>query len=154
LIRIQDRAQLFQELQRIASDSELFAAVWIGMLDATGQMQVAAGDLDPMMGLQATELPCPALALSECCVIGDALQRGAPVVCRNLQAESRPCRDAAQRADIHACAALPIREQDRVVGVFMAYAAETDLFDETLVNLLQEMVDDISFGLDARNRIQ
>jgi PAS domain S-box-containing protein len=154
LIRIQDRTQLFQELHRVASDSELFAAVWIGMLDAAGQMQVVAGDLDPMMGLRATEWPCPALALSECCVIGEALQRGAPAVCHNLQAESRPCRDAAQRADIHACVALPIREQDRVVGVFMAYAAEAGLFDETLVHLLQEMVDDISFGLDTRNRPQ
>jgi hypothetical protein len=36
----------------------------------------------------------------------------------------------------------------------MAYAAETGLFDEALVNLLREMVDDISFGLDTRNRLQ
>ncbi len=149
LIRTRDRAQLFQELYRIASDSELFAAVWIGMLDATGQMQVAAGDLDPLMGLCATELPCATLALSECCVIRDALQRGAPVVCRDMQAEARPCREAAQRSEISACVALPIREQSRVAGVFMAYAVEVDEFDEALVNLLQEMVDDISFGLDA-----
>ncbi len=150
LLRIRDRTQLFQELHRIASDSELFAAVWIGMLDAAGQMQVVAGDLDPMLGLRATELPCPALALSGCCVIGDALQRGAPVVCHDLQAKSRPCREAAQRADIRASVALPIREQGQAVGVFMAYSAEAGLFDEALVNLLQDMVDEISFSLDTR----
>lgn len=150
LLRIRERTPLFQELHRIASDSELFAVVWIGMLDAAGQMQVVAGDRDPMLGLRATELPCPALALSECCVIGDALQRGAPVVCHDLQAESRPCREAAQRVDIRASVALPIREQGQAVGVFMAYSAETDLFDEALVNLLQDMVDDISFSLDTR----
>lgn len=149
LIRIQDRTQLFQELHRIASDSELFAAVWIGMLDAAGQMQVVAGDRDPMLGLRATELPCPALALSGCCVIGDALQRGMPVVCHDLQAKSRPCREAAQRADIHACAALPVHAQGRAVGVLMAYAAEAGLFDDALVNLLQETVDDLSFSLEA-----
>ncbi|MCP5132801.1 MAG: GAF domain-containing protein [Gammaproteobacteria bacterium] len=51
--------------------------------------------------------------------------------------------------DIHASIALPILEQGQAIGVFVAYASEIGFFDEALINLLREMMDDISFGLDA-----
>lgn len=160
LIRIQDRAQLFRELHRIASECELFAAVWIGLLDpATGKLKVVAGDSEPAFGLRVADLPCLQRAMSGCCVIDSAMQCGAAVVCNDLADEStrRECREAARLAGIRACVALPIREQGQSTGVFMAYSAETEFFDSALVNLLREMVDDISFGLDtlrAEQRVQ
>lgn len=147
LIRVQDREQLFRELQRIASECELFTAVWIGLLDAeTGRMTMVAGDLDPVRGM-----PCSELAITACCIIGDALRRGAPVICNDLHDEkdARPCWEAARQADIRSSAALPILEHGQAVGVLVAYASEIDFFDEALVNLLREMADDISFGLDT-----
>jgi GAF domain-containing protein len=117
------------------------------LLDArTGRLTVVAGDLDPALGM-----PCPELAMTECCVIGDALRRGAPIICNDLQKETknRNCWEAAQQTDIHSSAALPILEQGQAIGVFVAYASEIGFFDEALVNLLREMVDDISFGLDT-----
>ncbi|HPF57570.1 MAG TPA: GAF domain-containing protein [Candidatus Competibacteraceae bacterium] len=147
LTRVQDRKQLFHELHRITSDCELFTAVWIGLLDAeTGRMTVVAGGLDPALGM-----PCPELAMTECCVIGDALRRGVPLLCTDLQNGTtiRSCGQMAQQADIHASIALPILEQGQAIGVFVAYASEIGFFDEALINLLREMMDDISFGLDA-----
>lgn len=147
LTHVQNRKQLFDELHRITSDCELFTAVWIGLLDAkTGQMTVVAGGLDPALGM-----PCPELAMTECCVIGDALRRGMPLLCADLQngMKTRSCGQVAQQANIHASIALPILEQGQAIGVFVAYASEIDFFDEALINLLREMMDDISFGLDA-----
>ncbi|MCP5197815.1 MAG: GAF domain-containing protein [Gammaproteobacteria bacterium] len=147
LARIQERGRLLRELQRIANESELFTAVWIGLLDAkTDRIDVVAGDLDATLGM-----PCPALAITECRVISEALRRGAPVICNDLQEKksARVCWEAARRADIRTSVTLPILEQGQVVGVFVAYASEVDFFDEALVNLLWEMVNDISCGLDT-----
>jgi len=43
--------------------------------------------------------------------------------------------------------ALPLKRNDDVFGVFILYAEQADVFDEMEVRLLEEMAEDLSFGI-------
>jgi len=56
--------------------------------------------------------------------------------------------ERADRYGIRASAAFPLHQNGRVKAVLNVYASETGFFSEDIVNLLTELVDDVSFVLD------
>ncbi|MEX2148980.1 MAG: EAL domain-containing protein [Steroidobacteraceae bacterium] len=52
-------------------------------------------------------------------------------------------------------ASMPLRVADRVIGTFTLYAAEPDAFDREELELVQEMANDLAFGIEAcRERVR
>ncbi|MEP6505434.1 MAG: GAF domain-containing protein, partial [Betaproteobacteria bacterium] len=82
------------------------------------------------------------------------LQEGRRVICNDYQNEPRTARwrHLPRQHEIRAAAFLPLRRDGRTVAVLMVAAGEVGIFDEALVQLLDEMIGDISFALDNIDR--
>jgi PAS domain S-box-containing protein len=88
---------------------------------------------------------------------GMAIRRGRPTVCKNILNDPKfaPWRGEAVRRGYGSSIALPIRVGGKVIGALNIYATEPDAFDEEEVHLLEELANDISYGLTAlRDRME
>ncbi len=80
---------------------------------------------------------------------GMAIRTGMPVVVKDIQREpgAPPWRTYALRSGCGACVALPLRIEDRVIGVLNIGAYEIDAFSAEEVKLLVEAAADLAFGI-------
>jgi len=88
---------------------------------------------------------------------GTAIRTGRPTVCRNILKDPKfaPWREEALRRGYGSSIALPIRASGKVIGALNIYAKEPDAFDPEELRLLEELANDVSYGLTAlRNRIE
>jgi diguanylate cyclase (GGDEF)-like protein/PAS domain S-box-containing protein len=61
-------------------------------------------------------------------------------------------RDLASSANLRSGGAFPLRRAGKVVGALAVYATEIGIFDKDLIELLDEIALNLSFGLDAIER--
>jgi PAS domain S-box-containing protein len=82
---------------------------------------------------------------------GTAIREGVPSVSRNIPAEPRfaPWRAEAARRGYASSLALPLRAGDRTFGALNIYAAEPNAFDEDETKLLQELADNLAYGVES-----
>ncbi len=150
IVRTRDRQELFTEACRIAVEHGLFRFAWIGLLDANGvdvtpvaRAGVEEGYLD-IVRLTAADAP------DRCDMIARAIIEKKAVVCNYIGTDPRMARwrGEALRRGYRSMAVFPLQVEDRVVGLFLLYAAETDFFDTQEMALLVEVAGDVSFALD------
>jgi len=81
---------------------------------------------------------------------GTAIRTGKYSITRNIMEDYNyePWRQAAQKYGYNSSIALPLKNKDQIFGALNIYASESDAFDEEEVNLLQELVKDIAYGID------
>jgi PAS domain S-box-containing protein len=153
LVRAGSERELMEEVCRIAVDHGGFRLAWVGLPAAGeeghGLRPVAihgagpakgrtpgAGSIDPGRpdGLAAT-----------------ALRTGQPCVANDLAHDARTSQDreALRRLGYGAGIALPIGLGGERLGALTLLSAEPDAFDAPVVLLLQQLVDDLAFGLVA-----
>ena len=79
---------------------------------------------------------------------GTAIRTGQPVVCQNLLADPNfaPWREAAIRRGYAAAVALPLRNETRVFGALLLYAAEPDAVAPPEVELLRRLADNLAYA--------
>jgi PAS domain S-box-containing protein len=82
-------------------------------------------------------------------VTGSAIRTGTTQINQNyaLDAGGGPWREDALRRGFRASIAFPLRDAGGVHGALTIYAAEPDSFDADAVKLLQELADDLAFGI-------
>lgn len=82
---------------------------------------------------------------------GTAIRTGLSTVCRNILKDPRfsPWREEARKRGYGSSIALPIRVSGRVIGALNIYAKEPDAFDPEELRLLEELANDVSYGLAA-----
>jgi PAS domain S-box-containing protein len=87
-------------------------------------------------------------------LVETAFRTQAPCISNDFlgDAGTAPWHEAARRADIAAGAALPLIQHGRTVGVLSLYSADTNAFDEEVVQLLMHMARNVVFALDNLNR--
>jgi PAS domain S-box-containing protein len=88
---------------------------------------------------------------------GTAIRTGRSTVCKNILKDLRfaPWREEAVRRGYGSSISLPIRMAEKVVGALNIYATEPDAFDSEELNLLEELANDISYGLTAlRDKVE
>lgn len=150
LLRVEDRASLFQQVCGIAVRQGNFRFAWIGLVqpDASVELAARAGDdagyLDDLRVSASAALPGGQGAT------GVAIREERPVILNDFESESRgrAWAEAGARAGVRASAAFPIRTGGRVVGALCLYAHEPGYFAPDVVATLTDMADDVSFGLD------
>ena len=133
-VRADSPDMLYRDACRIAVDCGLFRYAWVALADpvSDGLRRLAhAGDAG------GADLSPEVMR-----VASSVRNSGQAFVCKDF------LDPALARAGIAAIAGLPLREDGRVAGVFLLYAAHGDFFDETTLALLQEVGQDISFSLD------
>jgi len=82
---------------------------------------------------------------------GTAIRTGKPSICENMLIDPKfkPWREEAIKRGYASSIVLPIFLNDQVIGALTIYSTETNPYSEEAIKLLQELADDISFGLTA-----
>ncbi len=142
IVRAESPDRLYVDVCNIAVESGLFQFAWIGLLDpSSGQFRNMAQSGEIKDVPQTTDVLGAAANL--------VLEHKSEILCNDLGAELH---EQAAHQQMHAhgfqsMAGLPLRELDRVIGVFLLYCDGVNAFDPDVSNLLNEVADDISFSL-------
>lgn len=80
---------------------------------------------------------------------GTAIRTGKPSCIRNIIEDPRYkiWRDAALERGYHSSIALPLTDKGQTFGALNIYSSETDAFAEEEIRLLEEMADDLAYGI-------
>ncbi len=144
IVDIPEADALFKKICEIAVDYGDFKMAWIGIIDGvivrpdhyagreTGylkEMQMRVDDSDLAKG------PVGRAAKSQ------------NVSCVNsvdTDPNFGPWREAAQQRGYKSLAAVPIKAEEKVIGIFTLYSQHEGVFDEDMLSLLSSLSDDIS----------
>jgi PAS domain S-box-containing protein len=152
ILRIRPEPALLRKICDIASEFGEFPLVWIGVRVPGGhELSIAARsgpEADYLDEITVSTDPESPFGRGQ---TGAAIRSGAPVVSNHLQRDPfmSPWREGARRHGFAASAAFPFRRAGQVAGALMVYSHHPGCFDLEGVALLGEIVDSLSFALDA-----
>ncbi|MFH0953311.1 MAG: transporter substrate-binding protein [Verrucomicrobiota bacterium] len=149
LVRTHSRDELLQQVCQIAVAFGGFRLAWIGWLDVETQAVPAvawAGEPQEYvrnLHLYADDRPEGQGPM------GTAIREGRHIVCNDFLNERRTLvsRESARAAGLRASGVFPFRVGDRMGGALILYAGELNFFGDAEVALLDEVAEDIAFGL-------
>jgi len=149
IVHVSDRRELMDEICRVAVVKGGFKLAWIGMVAPDGSVQpvAEAGATGYVDGIRVTVRDEPEGRGP----IGTAIREGHPVAIDDIDhnALMAPWQHRAQQFGLRYVAAFPVRIKGRITGSFQVYAPRARFFDETELNLLTQVSEDISFALTA-----
>ena len=155
IVRSRSESELFPQ---ICSDMVTYggmAMVWIGKFDVgSSQIRSVAASGDHSGYLKDIHLSIDASDPTSIGPTATAVREGRPEWCNDLSQDPTFSiwRQRAADAGYGASAAMPLRCNGFVVGVFNLYATADNFFDTEIRKLLLEMAADISFALDGFDR--
>jgi PAS domain S-box-containing protein len=144
--RVNDEQTLFDEVCRIAVEIGNFKMAWIGMTDISNhkiKLVASKGATEDDLKMVSDKtyhghgLTDAILGGLEYCTITN-IQENELI---NWKAY------AAVRGFISAVS-LPVKKSGNVIGTFTMYTSESNIFSEEEVNMLKEVAEDLSFGVD------
>ena len=151
IIKASDEKTLFGEACRIAVEIGQFRMAWIGMLDESTKNLVpvthAGEESDYLSRINIISLAGPPESMGPS---GRTLREGKPMICNDIESapEMAPWREAALGRGYLSSIGLPLKRSGRIVGVFSMYASKKDFFDAEEIALLDDLANDISFGME------
>jgi diguanylate cyclase (GGDEF)-like protein/PAS domain S-box-containing protein len=152
IVRIRDRHELFQEACRIAVEHGKFGLAWIGRYDAktldiTPEAWAGIGTEEHLRS-KATARPDVPAGQG---VLGTAIRSARAVFDNDISRRTGvggKRREEALRLGYRSLIALPLFEQQSVVGCLAMFARQPDFFTDEEVRLLTDLANDISFALE------
>jgi len=150
ITRIHHRNDLFRETCRILVSVGKFSMAWIGVIDEATQDGEAVAwfggeegyvnyiKLTARIGRPESDRPA--------CV---AVREKHAVICNNVEIEPTlmSLKPMLLERGHRSLAAFPLLVENRAVAVITLFAQEVDFFDQEQIALLNELVSDLSFGL-------
>ncbi|MCI4569440.1 EAL domain-containing protein [Lysobacter sp. CFH 32150] len=150
VVRIRDRNELLEEACRVAVEVGLFKLAWIGSIDPdTSDGRIVAWSGGSEAYIDEVRLTAKPDSPYQDRPINRAVRELRPIVCNDLRLDPTvaPVKAELIRRGHRAMAAFPLVVQERV-HVLTLFAGEIDFFDREEIELLQELVGDIAFGLE------
>ncbi|MBK9517803.1 MAG: GAF domain-containing protein [Anaeromyxobacter sp.] len=151
LVRADGEPQLMAEVCRIAVQHGGYRLAWAGAApggEAPLHPVAAYGE-----GAEVAQGLCfdRCDGAEPCGPAGLALRSGRPCVVEDLAGDARLAAWRAQvpLAGVETCIALPLAVGGERLGVLVLFAAERGAFDDPVVRLLQQLADDLAFGVVA-----
>jgi PAS domain S-box-containing protein len=152
IVRSKSEQELFHQICRGAVQFGGFKMAWIGLLDPASHWvtPVASSGTGAETYLRDIQISADAASEYGQGPTGVCIRDNQPYWCQDFlqSALTSPWHERAQALGWRSSASLPLRQEGRVIGAFMLYAAEPDAFDEEARNLLLEMAEDINYALD------
>jgi len=151
IVRIRTREGLLSEVCRIAATTGKFRPVWVGMIDYQ-QMALRPVAAEGFGEDIPKAIPFfPAGDEQEYCHGLQAILDGRLVICRNVRdyPPGSELRVGAEKYGYEAFGAFPLKFHDKIIGAFLVYAADPELFITEEIQLLEEVASDISFALET-----
>ena len=155
IVRCQGRAELFDAVCRSLVEAGRFQTAWIGLIHpATSSLDPVAVAGDERGYVSRIHISANGTEPEGGGPSGRALREGSTQVCNEFESDPRmaPWREDAALSGIVSSIALPLRQEDRLVGVLTVYSAERGSFDPERTALLEKAADDISFSLGVFGR--
>ncbi len=157
LVRAESEQELLDAICRRIVDVGGHRLAWVGYArqDAARSIEPAAHagtDRDYVEGLRLTwgeEARQRGMG-------GTAIRDGRPVVVRDIATDPlfEPWREEAARRGFRSCIALPLKDREGVLGTLGIYSGDPDAFDEKEVGVLQELADDLAYGIVSLREAQ
>jgi diguanylate cyclase (GGDEF)-like protein/PAS domain S-box-containing protein len=152
IVRVRNRAELFSESCRIATEDGGFSMIWIGIIDRVSMkiMLVASVGADEEFLSSVREK----FSMREDALFGNtmaarAIRERKAVVVNDLEDSNDVIfREKHLAAGIRSLALFPLANANDVIGVVALYAGETEFFHEGEMKLLSELTGDIAFAMD------
>ncbi|HEY2464077.1 MAG TPA: EAL domain-containing protein [Steroidobacteraceae bacterium] len=149
ILRLQNRAELLDEVCRIAVQQGGYQRSAISLMDSGTKVltQLACAGLDSQPHDETGQIMDPFGPQSD--LMEQVIRSGAPVVHNDLhhEAPSEPLRESAILLGYRAVAALPLKIDGTTVGVIRLFSTEPGVFDAAEVGVLLELTANISFAL-------
>lgn len=150
IVRVRDRDELFRQACRIVVETGGFSKAWIGVVDETcapvrivgwaGAEDAFFQDLQQRLQTIGPEIGG---------VLGRALSGKRPVVCNDIANDVRVlARKTLVASGSSALALLPLVLEDATIGILSIHSPIVGFFDDTEMQLMLKLADDISFALD------
>jgi len=150
IARIHHRADLFRETCRLAVTLGGFNVVWIGLMnDNTQDGEIAASFGRDESSLIHIKFTTQLGTIFSNLPASIAVREKRPVICNNVETDPTLVlmKDVLATQNQKSIAAWPLIVQERVVGVISFNASVVDFFDDDQIMLLNELADDLAFGL-------
>ncbi|MFA5327887.1 MAG: PAS domain S-box protein [Prolixibacteraceae bacterium] len=152
IVHLYDLDSFIQEVCRITVENGKFRMAWIGFADEIDEVikpKAFAGFEDDYLKV-ITPISIRNLPEGQG-PTGRALQEGRHFVCADFETDPTVSlwREEALKRNYHSSIALPIKKFGKVTGAFTIYASTPDYFDQKEVDLLTEVVDEISYALET-----
>jgi signal transduction histidine kinase/ActR/RegA family two-component response regulator len=150
LIRARDELELMKEVCRIVVAFGRYRLAWVGFAEDNPQKKVR-----PIAHWGYEEGYLEGLDLTWADTergrgpTGTAIRNGAPSVFQNIfsNPDYGAWRKEALKRGYASAAALPLKEEGKPFGALSVCAAEPDAFDQDELRLLEELADDLAFGI-------
>lgn len=148
-----DERELFTAACDIAVNLGGMQVAWIGRPNESGNFKLlatTATQAEMIEQLKQLTLSVDPNIPEGQGISGQAFRDQHPYFSQRIAEDTRlnPWRQEANRFQLNAMAALPLFNRGKITAVFCVYHHETDIFDEELVDLLNELAQDITRGLD------
>ena len=146
-----DEKSYMEDICRIIVDDCGHSMVWIGFTEDEGKKVIPVA----YSGFEENYLDTLNITWDETengqGPTGTAIRTGKPSICKNMQIDPkfRPWREEAIKRGYASSIVLPIFLKNQVISALTIYSTETNPFSDDEIKLLQELADDISFGLTA-----
>ena len=150
--RIEEEESLLAEVCRVAVEVGGYRMAWVGYMQHDDRRSLApmAHAGEERGYLDAIEISWGADQLSGQGPAGQAIRSGKPAQRSDISADPTfYWRAAALQRGYRSSIALPLREAGRSFGVLCLYRSEVDFFSADEVQLLQEMADNLAFGIGS-----
>lgn len=150
LIHARDEAELLHAVCRVIVDVGGYRMAWVGkaMHDERKTVQAVAQWGDDTGYIDVAQIVWSDTERGRGST-GTAIRTGVTQVNQNYatSAQLAPWRDEALKRGYQSSIAFPLRDAAGVHGSLTIYATEPDAFDEDEVRLLQELANDLAFGI-------
>ncbi len=151
LVQAADEATLLNDICRLMVESGDYVMAWVGVPEDDARKSVrpvaVAGDENGY--LKSVSISWDGDSPLGQGPTGTALRTGKPFVNQNAESNPRlsPWRDAVLKRGYRSSIGLPFVCEGQVIGVITIYSCLPDAFEENEVRLLEELVQNLSFGI-------
>jgi PAS domain-containing protein len=148
IVRIRDRQQLFESTCCIAVEHGKFKMAWIGVAEPSGKKVTPVvwhghndGYLEEVGQLLRALPEDPGIAAR-------VLREGSPIVVNDVNTNPRVVfKDPALKRGYRSCVVMPLVVDDCPVAVLTLFSAETGVFDQEEMRLLDDLAGDIGLAM-------
>ncbi len=150
LIRATDESDLLKEICRIVKETGGYSTAWIGFAedDADKSVRIVAA-----VGLAPDSVEALKISWADTPrgrgPTGIAIRTGKPCASQDVNTDPsiEPWRNLVAQVDHPSVCALPLLAEGRAFGTLTVYSAEREVFTADETALLQELADDLAFGI-------
>ena len=152
VVRATDEQNLIEQVCKIITDVGGYEMAWVGFAELNSKKNVKPV---AWMGRNAGFVEIIDISWDDCDrgrgPTGTAIRTGMPVVNENTGENKtiRFLRDEMLRRNFNSSIALPLKYEDKVLGVLTIYAREPQAFDTNEVDRLMGLANDLAYGICA-----